>query len=65
MSTTYEEDTYRQSILPEERRLKRIQELAYYKWIDAGCPNDQESERKFYYEAKAEYEAAERLIIGL
>jgi hypothetical protein len=43
-------------------RENRIRELAYYKWLDAGCPDDQDMD--FWLQAEMEYSAAERLIIG-
>lgn len=49
--------------LPVPQRENRIRELAYYKWVDAGHPDN--SDLDFWLQAESEFEAAERLIAGL
>lgn len=44
-------------------RDQRIRELAYYKWIDAGCPSNKDLD--FWLSAEADYLAAEKLVNGL
>jgi hypothetical protein len=49
--------------ISHRHKQKRIEELAYYKWLEAGQPHGRDVE--FWNEAQAEYEAAERFIMGL
>lgn len=49
--------------IPYQHKQKRIEELAYYKWLEAGQPHGRDVE--FWNQATAEYETAERFIMGL
>lgn len=44
-------------------RDERIRELAYYKWLDDGCPEG--NDIHYWLEAESEYRAAERLVMGV
>jgi len=46
----------------ELARTRRIRELAYFRWQDAGCPDT--SDLDFWLQAEADYFAAERLVNG-